>query len=222
MNARPPGSANAPFFNAPAIVVYLTLAIVVAHAVRLLLPQQPEDWLFYQFALIPARLSLMVDGGGNTAAYGPLSLLWASVGHVFLHVDWMHVIMNTVMLLAVGAGVTRRFGAARFLTIFFASAIGGAALFFLVRAPESAPAIGASGGVSGIMAGAFLIMSDPRATWPVLLSKSFLQTSAAFLIINIIMAFAGPAMFGSGIAWDAHIGGYVVGAVLTASIAARQ
>ena len=213
---------GAPFFNAPTVVVSLTLILGAAHLVRLFLPEAGEGWLFYWFALIPERLALMMEGAGHPASYGVFSLLGASLGHVFLHVDWVHVIMNAAMLLAVGAPVARRLGGMGFLTVFFAAAVAGAALFFFLRAPDSAPAIGASGGVSGVMAGALMIMADPRATWPVLLSSNFLKTSAAFLIINLILAVAGPGILGTGIAWDAHVGGYIAGALVMAWLTGRQ
>lgn len=212
---------SAPFFTAPGVVVWFAGVIIAAHAFRLVLPAGLEGALFYNLALIPERLGLWLSGSPHSAAYDPLSLLVASLGHVFLHVDWMHVILNTGMLLALGAPVARRLGSSRFLAVFFVAALAGAALFFLIRAPDSAPAVGASGGVSGILAGAFMLMADPRATWPVLLSPSFLKTSAAFLLANLVLALAGPAMFGMGIAWDAHIGGYVAGALAMAAFASR-
>lgn len=215
-------SQGAPFFTAPSVVVYFTLLLVGAHVIRMFLPASGEGWLFYWFALIPERLALMMDGAGHPASYGIISLLGASLGHVFLHLDWMHLIMNAGMLLAVGAPVARRLGATGFLTVFFASAVAGAALFFFLRAPDSAPAIGASGGVSGVMAGALMIMADPRANWSVLLSPMFLKTSAAFLVINIILAVAGPSILGAAIAWDAHVGGYVAGALIMAWLTGRQ
>ena len=47
-----------------------------------------------------------------------------------------------------------------------------------------------------------------------LLERRFLSASAVFLVGNIVLAFLGPSLFGSAIAWQAHIGGYVAGAVL--------
>lgn len=211
----------APFFTAPGVVVWLSGVIIAAHGLRLLLPENLAGMLFYHFALIPERLALWSSSAAHSAAYGPVSLIGAGLGHVFLHVDWMHVILNTGMLLALGAPVARRLNGVRFVALFFAAALTGAALFFLLRAPDSAPAIGASGGVSGVLAGAFLIMADPRATWPVLLSPTFLKTSAAFFLLNFLLAFMGPSLFGMAIAWDAHIGGYIGGAIIMAAFASR-
>ncbi len=214
-------SSSPPFFTAPAGVVWLAGVITALHGLRLLAPQGWQEGLLYHFALVPQRLELMLAGVAGAGAYDLVGLLAASFGHVFLHIDWLHVIMNMAMLLALGAPVARRLGIGRFLVLFFVSAVAGAALFLAVRFGSDAIAIGASGGVSGVIAGALLQMSDPRATWPALVSASFLKTSAAFLLANLALAVFGPALFGAGIAWDAHIGGYLAGAALMAAMAGR-
>ena len=210
-----------PFFTAPTGVVWLAGGIVALHLVRLLLPGDLQDQVFYHMALIPERMSLMLSGSSNAAAYSLPGLLIAGLGHAALHLDWMHVLVNTTMLLALGAPVARRLGMGRFLLLFAGAVLAGAALFLLLRLPEGAPAVGASGGVSGVIAAALLQMSDPRATWPALFSPQFLKTSLAFLIANAALAVFGPSLFGAGVAWDAHIGGYVAGALMMAAMAHR-
>ncbi len=210
-----------PFFTAPAGVVWLAGGILALHGLRLMLPGRLEEQAFYYMALIPERLSLMLSGSANKAAYSIPELLLAGLGHAALHLDWMHVLVNTAMLLALGAPVARRLGINRFLVLFAGAVLAGAALFLLFRLPDGPLAVGASGGVSGVIAAALLQMSDPRATWPALFSAQFLKTSAAFLIANAALAFFGPSLFGAGIAWDAHIGGYIAGALIMAAMAHR-
>lgn len=216
-----------PFFTAPGSVLWLTGAVVVAHGLRILLPESAQNELFFWLALIPQRLQLMIEAPGASEAYSPLSLLVASLGHAGLHGDWMHVIMNMGMLLALGTPLARRLSALRFFLLFAVSVLVGGLTFFLTSllAPGvhgGAIAIGASGGVSGVLAGAFMLMADPRAGWASLGSRSFLTTSAAFLVINLVLAVAGPGLLGTGIAWDAHLGGYVAGAVMMALMASRR
>lgn len=216
-----------PFFTAPPSVLWLTGLVVLAHGVRILLPETAQNALFYWFALIPQRLHLMLEAPGASEAYSPVSLLVASLGHAGLHGDWMHVIMNMGMLLALGTPLARRLSTLRFFLIFLVSVLAGGVTFFLTSllAPGvhgGAIAIGASGGVSGVLAGAFMLMADPRAGWASLVSRSFLTTSAAFLLINLVLAFSGPSLLGTGIAWDAHIGGYVAGAIMMALMSTRR
>ncbi len=224
----PPGRRQPPAFTAPGPVVWLAGLLVALHGLRaVLLPalgggRMFEQVLFYELALIPERLSLFLSGTGNPAAYSPGSLLLAGVGHAFLHLDWMHVLVNAIMLLATGAPVARRLGIPGFLAIFFGAVLGGALVFFLVRLPDGAPAVGASGGVSGLIAAVLLVMQAPRGGWGALTRGHFLRASGAFMVLNLLLAFIGPALFGAGIAWDAHVGGYLTGAVLMAWATERQ
>lgn len=221
MQSELPSQQKVPFFNAPTAVIVLCVALVIAHGLRIILPQSLQNEAFYWFALIPERLNLLLNGGGRDA-YGLFSLPAAVLGHVTLHGDWLHVLLNAGMLLTLGAPVARRQTSFRFVLIFLIASAAGAAVYFAVRLPDGAPAIGASGGVSGILAAAFLIMAGPRAGWPELVSRSFLQTSVAFLILNVMIAYAGPSFFGASIAWDAHIGGYVGGGLAMAALSGRH
>lgn len=219
MNSETTRGQHAPFFTAPGYVVWFVGIIIAAHGLRVLAPISFGNAAIYWLGLWPDRFELMLSGSGDPAAYTPVTFLLASVGHVFVHGDWMHVLMNTGMLLALGAPVARRHTAPKFFLIFFVSAVAGALTFFLIRSAGDPPAIGASGGVCGVLGAAFLLMASPRAGWRDLISGSFLRTSAAFVLLNLILAFVGPSLFGAGIAWDAHIGGYVAGAVLMAALA---
>lgn len=215
--AKPP-----PFFTAPRPVVWLAGLLVIAHLLRLVAPEGLAAGAFYHLALIPERLDLMLAEERHALAYTPLALIGAGLGHVLLHADWLHVGLNAVMLLALGAPVARRLGARAFLLLFLVSALGGAIVYFALRLPDGAPAIGASGGVSGIIAAALLLMQARRPDWRTLISPGFLRTSAAFVAINIALALFGPSLFGSAIAWDAHLGGYFAGALGLAAISSRR
>lgn len=207
--SRPP-----PFFTAPSVVVALTAAIVAAHIIRVVLPERLQDYAFYLFALIPERLTLMLEGAADPPAYSLSGLAIASVGHVFLHVSFFHLFANSFMLLALGAPVVRRIGGMRFLILFSLCAIAGSVVYFHVQGPEGSVAVGASSAVSGVIAGALLLMAEPALGWPALVSRKFMGTSLAFLAANLALIFVGPAVLGMGIAWEVHIGGYVAGAVL--------
>lgn len=220
MQSEPQEVPSAPFFSAPQAVVVLSFALVAAHGLRLVMPNALQNEAFYWLALIPERLNILLNGGGRDA-YGLLSLPAALVGHVTLHGDWLHVIFNAAMLLTMGAPVARRQGSGRFVLIFLIAAVAGAATYFALRLPDGAPAIGASGGVSGILAAAFLVMAGPRAGWPEVVSRFFLQTTAGFIALNVLLAFAGPSFLGASIAWDAHLGGYLGGTIAMAAFAGR-
>jgi membrane associated rhomboid family serine protease len=79
--------------------------------------------------------------------------------------------------------------------------------------------VGASGGTCGLIAAAFLIEIDGRRRK--LGSREFLTTTVVFAAINAVLTFVAPYLFGMGIAWEAHVGGYVAGALLMAVLPLR-
>ncbi len=216
MSKDPSNNANAPMFNAPGIAVALALIILVTHGLRLMLPDAQQGGLFFEAALVPARLGAMLAGSADPGSYSVLSLIKALFGHAFLHGDWMHAGVNALMGLAVGAPVARAVsggvgGLLRFGLVFFGAVVLGSIFYFALVPADGPPAVGASGGVSGLLAGALLTM---QASGGKIFSRQFLMASLGFGLANLLLAFVGPSAFGFGIAWQAHLGGFVGGALL--------
>ena len=86
------------------------------------------------------------------------------------------------------------------LVVGVAAVVGGSLAHLATHYPSGPPAIGASGGVSGLIAAALMIQNGLPAQ---LLERRFLSASAVFLVGNIVLAFLGPSLFGSAIAWQA-------------------
>lgn len=124
----------------------------------------------------------------------------------FLHGGWMHLAFNMYALWLIGSQLEQVLGRARFTTLYVLSALGGSVGYLAIAGVGAPGAVGASGGVFGLF-GAFAILMrrlgrDPR---PVLI----------IIGINVVLGFVI-----SNIAWQAHLGGLVIGA-LTALIFAR-
>lgn len=223
-------SNSPPMINAPLLVLGLGGLLLVMHGLRLLLPEQMQDMLLYNSALIPERFW----SSGSALSYD--NFLEAAIplfSHAFLHADWTHVTFNSVFLIAVGKSVYEELnthatkseggGGAGFLLVFVMSVIFGGAVHLLAYYPEGPAAIGASGGVSGLFAGAFLVMQKRMDGGGIrLLSRRFMVMSGAFIIGNLVLAYAGPLVFGMPIAWQAHIGGFVAGALVFRLLAWRK
>jgi membrane associated rhomboid family serine protease len=111
---------------------------------------------------------------------------------------------------ALGTDIT---GAGAWMLLFVASIIAGSLAYLALQDAGAGAAVGASGGVSGIVAATVLL--DPftgrkRPLW----NRDFLVMTAVFAAINVVLVYAGPMLLGMGIAWEAHAGGYVAGALL--------
>ena len=145
---------------------------------------------------------------------------WATVfTSMFMHGGWMHLIGNMLYLWIFADNVEDRFGHGRFI-VFYALCGIAAALAQALPDPQSQiPMVGASGAISGVL-GAYLLMF-PRAHVLVLLPLgplSQLVRMPALLVLGLWFAlqllsemFAAP---GAGVAFRAHIGGFVAGLVL--------
>jgi len=160
---------------------------------------------------------------------------WSVLTYALLHGSWVHILLNSVWLAAFGTPIARRCGAGRFLLLAVASALGGAAAHLLANSTSVMPMIGASGAVSGMMAAAarFVFSAPPGRlgpdAWPAaplaeprLSLLGVLKNSRAALFLGIW--FATNLLFGAiaaplgiteaSIAWEAHIGGFLVGLLI--------
>ena len=210
-----------PILNAPAAVRWLVGATVVLHALRMILPIRWDNWVIENFAFISTRYS-GADQGGDA-----LALLWMPITHLFLHADWMHLILNMAFLLAFGSAIGRRMGAAQFL-VFYAVCGVIAAFFWYVFFPDSvAVLVGASGAISGMVgAAARVSIWPPRhssSALPFWRRSTVIAFVAIWMVLNIVFG-VFPFLWGEtygGIAWQAHLGGFVAGFLLIGAFDGR-
>jgi membrane associated rhomboid family serine protease len=157
--------------------------------------------------------------------------LWSVLTYALLHGSWVHVLLNSVWLAAFGTPVARRCGAVRFILLGLAAALGGAIAHWAAHPLSVAPMIGASAAVSGMMAAAarFIFAAVPgrhRADYShhgprqSLLGLIGNRRAALFLGLwfatNLLFGVAATPLgiVDSSIAWEAHIGGFLVGLLL--------
>jgi len=179
------------------------------------------DRLFYSLGLVP--IGFWVGGPGRW-----LTLLTS----MFLHGSWFHVISNMLALYIFGDNVEDRLGHGRYLLFYL---LGGvlAGLAHLWAYPLSRlPTVGASGAIAAVL-GAYMVLY-PRARVitliPVFFFVQVVDVPAIFYLglwflsqlFNGTLALAATTFQGGGVAWWAHIGGFVAGMVLVLLFAPRQ
>ncbi|HMH93521.1 MAG TPA: rhomboid family intramembrane serine protease [Streptosporangiaceae bacterium] len=116
----------------------------------------------------------------------------------------LHIVFNMWALIVVGPSLERLLGRVRFLAVYLVSALAGSVLFYLVAAP-TALALGASGAIFGLFGAWFVLARRLRLD---------ARQIIVLIVINLGISFAVP-----GIAWQAHVGGLIAGAALTAAFA---
>lgn len=201
----------------------VTNALVVINLVIATILLVPSWWQYAVVSggLFPIRLS------GNDVAFADVGFLIPAVltplSAAFLHGGVAHVVMNMLMLLLIGKIVERVLGGVPYLALYLVSAYVAAGTEWLasvmawpMSADMMAPAIGASGAISGII-GAYVLLfpnKKPRAWGPVpsALARP-LHLTLAWIALNLALGFVGPGL-GIRIAIWSHIGGFVAGLLL--------
>jgi membrane associated rhomboid family serine protease len=220
---------NPPAVNIPPAVLWLAVLLAAVHGVRLLLSEDTDLLIVLGFAFIPARYGVL----GAQLPGGVAAWFWSPFTYAFLHADAVHLGLNLVWMAIFGGALARRFGTMRFLGLALMAAAAGAALHYIVHSRDVVPVIGASGSVSGMMAGAARFAFAPggplhggsgRQSYRLPaepLTALFTRSHAlAFVIawfaINLLFGIVGglvPGVSGS-IAWEAHIGGFLAGLLI--------
>ncbi len=136
---------------------------------------------------------------------------WRFLTSAFLHSpsSLFHILFNMVALWSVGPFLEASFGRWRFLALYLLSAIGGSVMFLLLATPYSASwftvLVGASGAVFGLFGAVLVVLRRVgRSAGGIV----------GVLVINAVLGFVLP-----GVAWQAHLGGLIVGAALGAAFA---
>lgn len=224
---------RAPMFNVPGIVLALLAALAAIHFLVNYIDPETGERIILTFAFIPARYDLPFDLTGSAIPGGEGAKYWSFVTHMFLHGDWMHLGFNALWMLAFGSVVARRLGPSRFMVLSCLCAAAGALAYLLMHWGQVAVLVGASGAISGQMAGAVRLMfsggaslstvhrRDLERSPPLSLAQTFTSPRPLlFLAIWFgITLFTGFTGFGSPdqtvkIAWEAHVGGFIAGLLL--------
>ncbi len=227
-----PNPKEPPIINAPWPVTVFALALVALHLIRILLPNGMQNFVFFYGALMPERFWAPMGGialNGMPGYSNAFEAFLPMVASGFLHADWLHVGLNAAFLIALAKPLLELFrrvwparepgATALMLAMFVFAQITSGIAYVALNFPDGPPAVGASGGISGLLAGVLLLRFGPDR-W--LLTQGFLAASAAFVIVNVAMAFVGPSLIGAGIAWQAHIGGYIGGALFMRAVLWRM
>ena len=226
----PPPSTRQPVLNLPTVVAVAIAVLIAIHAWRVYwLGADAYVQVILDYAFIPIR-EVQPEAFGGIAPDG--ARVWTFLTYAFLHGDWMHVAINSVWLAAFGSPLARRFGASRFLAFSAVGAIAGAALHLAIYPNSMVPMVGASAAISAQMAGAARFVfqtggplwartvADPyrRPASPlaeIVRDRRVLAFLGVWFAINIVFGLTGGAgLAEGGIAWDAHIGGFIAGLLL--------
>ncbi|RMD83110.1 MAG: rhomboid family intramembrane serine protease [Lentisphaerae bacterium] len=207
----------------PAITTWLLIgANAVVFFLQLTLPRESLEQVFQVFGVVPARY---VWPEQWTFATGIQALsFWPLLTSQFLHGGWFHIFANMWTLWVFGDNVEGRLGPIRFLLFYLLCGIAAGLIHILLNPNSTVPAVGASGAISGVL-GAYLLMFPtsrlilmvPIFFFPFFFEMPAVTYIAAWFLMQLFsgtLSLLGPEQVG-GVAWWAHIGGFLGGLVLT-------
>ncbi|HTY54645.1 MAG TPA: rhomboid family intramembrane serine protease [Candidatus Binataceae bacterium] len=170
------------------------------------------------YGMVPARLEQFLHAPSASTLLAPLTLLTS----IFIHGDVLHIAGNMLFLYIFGAAVEDRFGHARFLIFYLAAGVvAGLAMTWMEPASRT-PMIGASGAIAGVLGSYFVLY--PRARILTLLPLViFIQVIEVPALLYLLLWFAfqlyAAVQGGGGVAWWAHVGGFLFGVALAPLVA---
>ena len=188
-----------------------------------------NDAFTYAFSLVPKEImtgvdlsgvQIIRDAAGHTAEIqhyaSPLPVYFNFLSSMFMHGGIAHIFGNMLFLFIFGDNIENRIGHIRYGLFYLLCGFAAAAGQILIGPDSIIPMLGASGAISGVLAGYALLF--PRNPVRAILFN-FLTTIPAFVAIGIwivyqlVLGFLTPSSEG-GVAYAAHIGGFIAGLVL--------
>jgi membrane associated rhomboid family serine protease len=210
---------------------FFTLALIVLNVLAFLFELTlgtDLNRLVFFFGIIPARYTVPAIAV-RTPAGGLVAPIFASM---FLHGGWLHLLGNMLFLFVFGRSMEDRFGHLRFLLIYFLGGLAGALLHIVLNAGSTVPTIGASGAIAGVLGAYFISYPGARITTliPILFFFWTIELPAILLLgywflIQFLSGFQMQAIQSAthgGVAWWAHVGGFVMGIVLALVLPPRR
>ncbi|MDD5204428.1 MAG: rhomboid family intramembrane serine protease [Desulfobacterales bacterium] len=201
--------------NYPIVNMLIIAANVFLFVVETAQGEMLERFIF-TFGLVPARYTVPEI----SAYFTPAQQFIALFSFMFLHGGFLHLAGNMWSLYIFGDNVEDRLGPIRYLLFYLCCGwVSGLAHLF-INAQSQVPTIGASGAIAGVM-GAYLVLyprSKILTLIPIFIIPYFIEIPAFFFLgIWFFLQFLsamGTSGDAAGIAWWAHIGGFVFGIVL--------
>lgn len=218
-------------YNPTRNVSYVTLILIIINVVVFIYQAFVTDlninvsknamipWEVTHMKNIEAPVGIRIDQTDGypyrVLVYRNISPLLTLITSMFMHGSLLHIFGNMLFLWIFGNNIEDYLGKIRFILFYIISGIGASMVHILFHPNSTVPVIGASGAVSGIMGAYFILF--PNAKVRTLVFVFFFITfvdipSFIFLLVWFVIQFMYAG--GEGIAWLAHVGGFVIGVIL--------
>ncbi len=200
----------------PFVTIFFILVCIAVFLYQENLPQKPGETFAFQYGAVPAVVFGYASLPPDAAVGIPAGL--TLITSMFLHAGWMHLLGNMLYLWIFGNNIEDVMGHAKYIVFYIICGILAALSHLMTEPSSQIPMVGASGAISGVL-GAYLLLF-PRAHVLVLLPWIGMTRVAAGLVLGmwfvtqLVSGGMNVGAKGGGVAFFAHIGGFVAGMVL--------
>jgi len=213
--------------STPVVTLLIILANVAVFAYQLSLPDYAADAFVIRYGLVPSHVSMALAGRHYTLTQALLPLFTC----MFLHGGFLHIIGNMWFLWIFGGNVEDRLGPVTYLVFYLVCGIGSGVAQMLFSWGSKVPSIGASGAISGIL-GAYIVFFPASRIFTLVPLFIFWFTAQipTWIFIGlwfVIQFLSGVSSLGQaaarmgGVAWWAHVGGFLLGLLLAKGVRGR-
>jgi len=174
----------------------------------------------YAFSTVPAEILTGKDIAAGILEPTPVPVYFTLITSMFMHGGWAHLLGNMLFLWVFGDNIENRIGHIRYLIFYLVCGIIASLSHVFVSGSDSLiPSLGASGAISGVLGGYLLLFPSRRVR--VIMGRG-ITTVPAFVALGIWIVFQiisqlgvlGGDQGGGGVAYAAHIGGFIAGLAL--------
>lgn len=210
----------------PAIVNHVLIGLnVVAFFLEL---SQPSERALQSFITAWGVVPREYSTGQDLAPRIPLPFWSTLVTSMFLHGGWAHLLGNMLFLWVFGDNLEKVMGHVRYVLFYLVCGLGAGLAHILSNSGSTIPSVGASGAISGVLGGYLLLFPRNRVR---ILTRGGIMPIPAFVMLGIwilmqlvsqVGSMAQTEQTGGGVAYMAHIGGFVAGLALVKLFAAGR
>lgn len=205
--------------NPPIATWLLILTNSIVFLFELMMPEPALQQFFHLFGIVPARF--MHPDWAHWVGF-PINY-WPFLTSMFLHGGWLHIIANMWTLWIFGSSVEDRMGPLRYTIFYLLCGQAAALTHCFMNSSSTIPAFGASGAIAGVMGAYFFLFPYSRVIvlMPILFFPLFFELPAVIYLglwlftqlFSGTLSLAGAQDTG-GIAWWAHVSGFISGVLL--------
>lgn len=224
---------DAPRFSTPYITYVLLGLNILVFLFELTFATPQRNALMFEFGFLPIKVTALFSGANTVLLQGgvavPVTAQTALIPiftSMFMHASWLHLIFNMWALWIFGDNIEDYLGHFWYLVFYLTSGLAAAALHTMLNPTSAIPSVGASGAIAGVMGAYLVLYPTARVTTllPLFVFFTFINLPA-WLVLGywfIVQFLSGAATSiaysnqtsGGGVAFWAHVGGFVAGIAL--------